>query len=195
MCQNVFWLNFCSDDFPSQFEVSFVFAVLDERVPLVLDVEDFIGDFGFTEGLVVLFNQFFEVQVEVCFRIDDFALIGGEVVVRVFAEFLQFINTVNKDFVELKEVLFLFTIEGSFLLFEVLFKLCDEFVHFGFPFFSYVIEVLFFGGSRGEFYGFLFGGFGCFFEVGDLFLFLLDEFEDCFFVEFLVSLVHSDVLS
>ena len=195
MCQNVFRLNFCSDYFPSQFEVGFVFAVLDERVPLVLDVEDFIGDFGFTEGLIVPFNQFFEVQVEVCFRIDDFALIGSEVVVGVFAEFLQLINTVKKDFVELKEVLFLFTIEGSFLLFEVLFKLGDEFVHFGFPFFSYVIEVLFFGGSWGEFYGFFFGRFGCCFEVGDLLLHLLDEFEDSFFVECLVSLVHSDVLS
>ncbi len=58
----------------------------------------------------------------------------------------------------------------------MLFKLGDEFVHFSFPFFSDVIEVLLFGGSRGKFCEFLFGGFGCFFEVGDFLLFLLDEF-------------------
>ncbi len=195
MCQNMLRLDFGPDDFPPEFQVGFIFAVLDERVPLVLDVKNFVRDFGFSEGLVVFFDQFFEVQVEIGFRIDDFALIGGEVVVRVFAEFLQFVNAIEEDFVELEEVLFLFAIEGGFLLLEMLFKLGDEFVHFGFPFLSDVIEVLLFGGSRGKFCEFLFGRFGCFFELGDFLLFLLDEFEDCFFIEFLVSVLHSDVLS
>jgi hypothetical protein len=67
----------------------------------------------------------------------------------IFANLFQLVNSIEKDLVKFKKVLFLFSIKAGFLLFKELFIFGDTFVHFCLPFPSYIIHIVLFRGSRG----------------------------------------------